>query len=179
MRMYEQHESFTQPSDDGVLVWRYMDFTKLVSLLDTACLFFTRADGFSDPFEGSWPKANIEARNFVPDSVPTEDHEIFKQSIGKMGDVLRKWPKYIALNCWHMNDFESAAMWSIYLKSNDGIAIQTTYAALRDSFTSEHPVYLGLVRYIDYDTQWISAENLLILSHTSERVSNMSVRFEH
>jgi hypothetical protein len=29
----QYHTSFPQPSDPSVLVWRYMDFSKLVSLL--------------------------------------------------------------------------------------------------------------------------------------------------
>ena len=32
-------------------LWRYQDFSKFVSLLDSGKLFFTRADSFDDPFE--------------------------------------------------------------------------------------------------------------------------------
>ena len=35
-----------------------------------------------------------------------------------------------AVNCWHINEHESAAMWDLYLKSNEGIAIQSTYQKL-------------------------------------------------
>ena len=50
--MCEEHPAFSPPSDDAVL-WRYMDFTKFVSLLDRSALFFARADKLNDPFEGS------------------------------------------------------------------------------------------------------------------------------
>ena len=42
----------------------------------------------------------------------------------------------MAINCWHMNDFESEAMWKLYLKSNEGIAIQSTYQRLIDSLSN-------------------------------------------
>ena len=41
--MYQEHPSFNPPSDNATL-WRYMDFTKFVSLLDKSALFFVRAD---------------------------------------------------------------------------------------------------------------------------------------
>lgn len=34
-------------------LWRYQDFPKFVSLLDSGELFFTRADKFEDVFEGA------------------------------------------------------------------------------------------------------------------------------
>ena len=50
--MYKEHEAFAPPPPDAVL-WRYMDFTKFVSLLEKQALFFARADKLEDdPFEG-------------------------------------------------------------------------------------------------------------------------------
>ena len=60
-----------------------------------------------------------------------------------------------------MNDHESAAMWKLYLKSDEGIAIQSTYRRLKDAIVDDEEFYLGAVRYIDYETQWIHAGNLL------------------
>jgi hypothetical protein len=42
--------SFSQPPDSAIL-WRYFSITKLVSMLKTRSLFFTRIDKFEDPFE--------------------------------------------------------------------------------------------------------------------------------
>ena len=63
--MYEEHPIFIQPENEDIKVWRYMDFTKLVSLIDSLRLYFTRADKFEDPFEGSFPKINVAARRKV------------------------------------------------------------------------------------------------------------------
>ena len=66
-----------------------------------------------------------------------------------------------AVNCWHMNEHESAAMWRLYLKSNEGIAVQSTYRKLRDALTDEETIHLGVVKYIDYETDLINNGDLL------------------
>jgi hypothetical protein len=56
-----EHPDFPAGSLDAT-IWRYIDFTKLVSILNSRSLFFARADQFDDPFEGSSTQANVEAR---------------------------------------------------------------------------------------------------------------------
>ena len=158
--MYEPHPIFMQPEDEGVKVWRYMDFTKLVSCIDAQCLFFARADTFDDPFEGSYPKMNVTARKPVPIGIPLDGHERYIKAMARLEEFNKKWPKFTAINCWHMNEHESAAMWKLYLKSNEGIAIQSTYRKLRLSLIDEEKVFLGVVKYIDYEKEWIDAGNL-------------------
>ncbi len=156
--MYEAHDLFLQPESEDVRVWRYMDFTKLVSLIDSRCLYFARADKLGDPFEGSWPKMNVVAREaeyqhllsrLLPEHLP-----IYKEGIDSLKRY-RRWRHCYAINCWHMNEHESAAMWNIYLKSDTGIAIQSTYKKLRDAIIADERVYLGLVNYIDYEHEQI------------------------
>lgn len=159
--MYEAHPVFVQPENENIRVWRYMDFTKLVSLIDSRRLFFTRADKFDDPFEGAWPRINVLARQHVPDGMSAEGREAFARAMASMGDVNRKWPKYNAINCWHMNEHESAAMWKLYLKSDEGIAVQSTYSKFRSALTDDEKIFIGVVKYIDYETEWIDAGNLL------------------
>jgi hypothetical protein len=61
-----------------------------------------------------------------------------------------------------MNEFESAAMWKLHLKSDEGVAIQSTYKRLADSFKETVPeVWIGVVNYIDYEVQRIPTENAL------------------
>jgi hypothetical protein len=160
--MYKEHPSFILPDDTNVKIWRYMDFTKFVALLDTKSLWFTRADRFEDPFEGSYPKMNIIARANIP-GVTEEEKPIITKLVKGSSDVRRNWTHFVAINCWHMSEHESAAMWSLYLKSNEGIAIQSTYQKLRDAFSlADADVHIGKVTYIDYEHQVI--ENADILS---------------
>ncbi len=50
-----------------------------------------------------------------------------------------------------MNNYESAAMWDLYLKNGDGIAIQTTVLNFKNSLdVTDETIYLGEVNYIDY-----------------------------
>lgn len=161
--MYKEHPSFIPPDDANIKIWRYMDFTKFVALLDSKSLWFTRADRFEDPFEGSYPKINIIARANIP-GVSDAEKPVVSKLIKGSSKVRRNWTHHVAINCWHMSEHESAAMWSLYLKSNEGIAIQSTYRNLRDSFSpaAEDDVYIGKVSYIDYDHEVI--ENPSILS---------------
>ena len=60
--MYEANPIFVQPEGEDDRVWRYMDFTKFVSFIESRCLYFARADKLGDPFEGSLPKMTVAAR---------------------------------------------------------------------------------------------------------------------
>ena len=61
-----------------------------------------------------------------------------------------------------MNQYESAAMWNIYSKTSESIAIQSSFKRLKDSFNSNSKkIYIGKVNYADYNTEWIPEGNLL------------------
>ncbi len=136
--MYKEHTVFEKPKDENAKIWRYMDFTKFVSLLDKSALFFTRVDKLGDPFEGSCPEKVIK---FWEKKVGVEYQWGFYEHLNK----------FTAVNCWHLNEYESAAMWKMYLKSNEGIAVQSTFKRLKDSLRDkEHDIFLGKVKYINY-----------------------------
>lgn len=61
--MYKKSPFFKSPESENVKIWRYLDFTKFISLLETNSLYFARADQFNDPFEGSYTKADVQNRN--------------------------------------------------------------------------------------------------------------------
>lgn len=172
--MFHTHPVFVQPDNEMVKVWRYMDFTKLVSLIDSRRLYFTRADKFGDPFEGSWPRINVAARQKAVASAPSNARNLVAKAMTYKGQINKMWPKYHAINCWHMNDHESAAMWRLYLKSDEGIAIQSSYKRLRESIIDDEAVYLGIVKYIDYENEWIEIFNNALSPFVHKRKS-----FEH
>lgn len=154
--MYENHPQLESPKNKDAKLWRYMDFTKFVSLLEKNSLYFARADKFDDPFEGSYSKVNIEKRLYVYTDIP-------KDEIEAMSIRYEKIPKFTFLNCWHLNNFESAAMWNLYLKSNEGISIQSNFKRLTECFHKypDNNVFVGIVKYIDYDKDWIPEGNIL------------------
>ncbi|MCK2045600.1 MULTISPECIES: hypothetical protein [Chromohalobacter] len=65
-----------------------------------------------------------------------------------------KWIRgWAYISCWHADNYESAALWGLYTKTNEAVAIETNYAKLRDVLPEN--VCLGLVNYIDYDREWL------------------------
>ena len=80
-----------------------MDFTKLISLIDSESLYFTRADKFDDPFEGSYPKINVDLRDRYPETVSPKKKKNANRLIKNMAWHNERWPEYIAINCWHIN----------------------------------------------------------------------------
>ena len=127
-------------------------------MLDKQALFFARADRLDDPFEGSYSKANVKLRPVIYKDIPEESLRAMLTQLPKFNKEFRR---FTIINCWHMNEYESAAMWKLYLKSDEGVAIQSTFKRLTESFIkySEHEIYIGKVKYIDYDTEWLPEGN--------------------
>lgn len=154
------HPVFEFPKDVNVKIWRYMDFTKFVSLIDTNKLFFARSDLLGDPYEGSISHFNKTLRPSVyKDLVPPEMLENIPEvleNVSAFNDRQRQWT---FINCWHMNEVESSAMWKIYTQTSEAVAIQSTYQILQNLLPEE--AYIGVVKYIDYETEWLPESNAM------------------
>jgi len=146
---------FTPPPDPDIFIWRYMDLPKYISLLSTKCLYFSRADRLGDPFEGSFPQQNIEARKELLRKFMAEigsEHlapDFYDQSLAAFSDTHKKLVKSVYVSCWHMNPDESAGMWSIYSRDYKGIAVRSTYRRLISSTTKN--INISVVTYIDFE----------------------------
>lgn len=146
-----------------------MDFTKFISMLEHKGLFFSRADLLGDPFEGTNPKLNVEMQNAIFDQWGLSSQQRAQLNKGHV-----QWRKWVVVNCWHMNEHESAAMWNLYAKTNEAIAICSTYQQLRNAL--DQTCYVGKVNYIDYDSAFVGIGNMfhrflskrLSFSHESE-----------
>lgn len=57
-----------------------------------------------------------------------------------------------------MNEYESAAMWKLYSKTNESIAIETTYCKLKNVLPND--IMIGKVRYIDFEKDTINPTNV-------------------
>jgi hypothetical protein len=75
----------------------------------------------------------------------------------QMGEAFRRAVETYLINCWHMNEHESAAMWKLYSTSNEAICVRSTYRRLRRSLPS--CVMVGEVTYINYERQGFSTDN--------------------
>ena len=154
--MYTTHPKIVAPSADAVL-WRYMDLTKLVSLLDRKALHFARSDTFDDPFEGS-VSAITQARRLsrYPNEPPLRVQRV-RETISKAARSI------FYVNCWHQNVAESPVLWKAYVREFDGIAVRTDFQSLCDSFSDcGHSIYAGKVAYKDYNTSDIPIEDAML-----------------
>ena len=151
--MYVEHSLFSPPPPEAVL-WRYLDFTKFVSLLDRHALFFARADKLGDPFEGSYPRANVDTRFGM------SEERFSEKAVQEASDFLRQSRRFTLVNCWHWSDYESAAMWRMYSREHDGIAVKTDFRSLSESLVGNEVIYIGRVSYIDYEEDFIRESNI-------------------
>ena len=160
--MVSQQESppiFVPPKSDGTVIWRFIDFTKLASLFHRESLYFVRSDRLDDPFEGSYPKGSVfmKAALIREMKLKAGDKLIAAlRSIENMRRVVRLWTY---LNSWHMNEYESAAMWKIYTATSEAVAIRSTYKSLREALPDR--VNIGMVSYIDFEKEVIPEANAL------------------
>ena len=138
LNLNAENWEFHDPPPLEAALWRYMDFTKFVSLLEKSELFFARADKLGDPFEG-----------FIPTNNRKDLEAEEKSMYNALSAELRR---FTFISCWHESAHESDAMWKIYSSANSGIAIITTCAALVRSFRTNEQMHLGKVRYIDYNS---------------------------
>ena len=165
MAAHTDHPSFPQPADAGLRVWRYLDFAKLVAMLESQSLHFARVDTLRDPFEGTlsrlefeqWRATAHEAAARHPN--PTPDFE--RAVLDAMLDGTRRLRREMYVNCWHLAQGESEAMWRLYATSGYAIAIESEYRRLVDVLPQVRweESFVGLVKYVDHDADAIPAGN--------------------
>lgn len=161
---YKEHPSFTAPEKRDQKIWRYMNFSKFVSNLDKRALFFTRVDLLEDPFEGSVSKPTVEAREaYYRQLVKEKDFpdEVLEHLLELSPELTQDARRFFFVNCWNMSEYESPALWTIYGKSDDSVAVQSTFSRLVESLDlAERSVHIGRVNYIDYEAEQMPAANL-------------------
>ena len=131
-------------------IWRYVSLAKLLAMLQTRSVFFSKADLFDDGFEGTFTQGSLS------DYATTSGNELPDDLI-----TLARWlPCRSFVSCWHVSDVESAAFWKMYAGSEGAIAIRSSIGALSTAFPELSKLQDNLlimqeirrVRYIDYRT---------------------------
>lgn len=152
--MYEEHPSFKSIADE-TKIWRFMDFTKFCAILENKSLFFTKPEKFIDPWEGYLPKRHYQEESYGEAPYGTPATHI--QHADDMAGLVRS---NFAVNCWHINNSESEAFWRNY--SGRGVAIQTTFRRLKESFNhcDDYAIFIGEVEYKDHEVDLVDIGNL-------------------
>jgi hypothetical protein len=172
--------------DEKQALWRYMDFSKFVAMLQQGGLYFTRAASFSDPFEGAAGIASREIAwnrhylDFFKDAVitpppgypPVKKTEVeVDQEAARLLDQLKTGysrARDLLVSCWHMNDVESEALWQIYCSPGaPGVAVRTNAERLWGATRNEQNANVGKVHYIDFTKRFASGDQRIYCKRSS------------
>lgn len=148
--MYINNPNIKLPKDPNTIIWKYLDLSKFLDLLMSEKLFMSRSDKFEDQYEGTFSEPTFE--------------EIKKLSIDNP-DFLNYYKTHrekVAISSWHINEYESFAMWQIFTQNSEGLAIQSTIGRLQESLVPEinFKQYIGEVNYIDYKKEHIPFDDM-------------------
>jgi hypothetical protein len=141
--MYIDHPELKKPNNENAKIWRYMDLWKFLDMLATSSLHFSRVDCLDDSLEGTWGPSGV--------------FEAYKSQGDNFLNQLKYWEKVFkttgAVSCWNLNEDESEKMWKLYVKSDDGIVIQSTFGDFKKVMQNcERVLYIGLMEYIEYQS---------------------------
>ncbi|MGI0046476.1 MAG: hypothetical protein ACREBB_04725 [Nitrosotalea sp.] len=146
-----------------------MDFAKYVDMLSTNSLYFSRFNKLEDPYEGKLTEFDREMEEkgmeYLKSKWGEKWSEISGDATPERREFLEKLRIDSVVNCWHMNEYESAMMWKLYSDGNFGIVIKSTIGRLGDSFKTNYYVPVYCVRYLDYTKdaigkEWVNNEQL-------------------
>jgi hypothetical protein len=163
------------PSQDQA-IWRFLDLAKFIDILVNNSMWFACVQELvkDDPFEGAFPTAHVQV---AVDSLRKKKEltELTdRQMLASESEFIERLPrscqalrKSMYVNCWHASNYESAAMWSQYVRQ-DGLAIKSTVGRLIESFAEAvHDVRISEITYIDYETQGVDFARTYLYKRTS------------
>ena len=147
--MYKENPNIILPNDDNIIVWKYLDLSKFLEMLLSDRLFMSRSDKFEDQYEGTFSEPTYEEIKKIAANNP------------KFLNYYKSHREKMVISSWHINEYESFAMWQIFTKNNEGLAIQSTLGRLKKSLETERRTeqHIGQVNYIDYKKELIPFED--------------------
>lgn len=130
-------------------LWRYMDLPRLIGLLSSSTLYFSRLDLLrnNDSHEGvvSRDTALIAAERFAA-SDENVQHAANPATAARFMNFLTGRSVY--LSSWHLARGESMAMWRIY-STEYGLAVKSTLKRVTNAIIDERKVDAFRVHYTD------------------------------
>lgn len=186
-RIYWQPLGWEVPRPEVVL-WRYMDFSKLLAILMDRTLWFARADTLGDPFEGArglevnrdiWERMYLDHFKEAIRTAPTKlgstlrmsEESIEKEArrlLSELSKGSERELKFTYVSCWHENEGESEALWRLYCPvGSAGLAIQTTKGALQESLSDPLDITIGRVKYLDFNREFSGVNDAIFRKRKS------------
>jgi hypothetical protein len=186
-------------------LWRFLSLDKFIDLLETQTLYFAPLSSLSesDPFEGFLPASAIKIdrqiikkqfdklentftqiasqKNLSSQAKPFIEYKNkvaeAKKNIKTQHQIIHK---SVCVNCWHVNEYESEAMWRIYSESSKGIALQTNLDLLKTALSQElndKLIQIGMIKYLDFFDENIPLKEYVVDGHLAPLLKRKS--FEH
>jgi len=148
--MYKKNDNIKLPEDPDTIVWKYLDLSKFLDLLMSRKLFMSRSDKFEDQYEGTFSEPTFEEIKRLSENNP------------EFLDYYKSHREKVVVSSWHINEYESFAMWQIFTQNNEGLAIQSTIGRLQKALKPEinYSQFIGEVNYIDYKKEYIPFDNM-------------------
>lgn len=148
--MYKKNDNIKLPDDPDTIVWKYLDLSKFLDLLMSRKLFMSRSDKFEDQYEGTFSEPTYEEIKKLSENNP------------EFLDYYKSHREKVVVSSWHINEYESFAMWQIFTQNNEGLAIQSTIGRLQKALKPEinYSQFIGEVNYIDYKKEYIPFDNM-------------------
>lgn len=148
--MYSSNPNIKLPENPDTIVWKYLDLSKFLDLLISRKLFMSRSDKFEDQYEGTFSEPTFEEMK----KLSADNPEFLK--------YYKSQREKVVVSSWHINEYESFAMWQIFTQNSEGLAIQSTLGRLQKALAPEtnFEQQIGEVNYIDYKKEYIPFDNL-------------------
>jgi hypothetical protein len=148
--VFQNNPNIKLPVNPDTIVWKYLDLSKFLDLLLSKKLFMSRSDKFEDQYEGTFSEPTFEEIKKLAKDNPT------------FLDYYKSHREKVAISSWHINEYESFAMWQIFTQNSEGLAIQSTVGRLQKALEPEkkYSQYIGEVNYIDYKKEYIPFDDL-------------------
>jgi hypothetical protein len=148
--MFLNNSNIKLPEDPDTIVWKYLDLSKFLDLLLSQKLFMSRSDKFEDQYEGTFSEPTFEEIKKLSENNPD------------FLDYYKSKREKVVVSSWHINEYESFAMWQIFTQNSEGLAIQSTIGRLQKALDPEKNFkqFIGQVNYIDYKKEYIPFDDL-------------------
>jgi hypothetical protein len=148
--MYVKNSNITLPENPDTIVWKYLDLSKFLDLLISKKLFLSRSDKFEDQYEGTFSEPTFEEIKKLSENNPA------------FLDYYKSHREKVVVSSWHINEYESFAMWQIFTQNSEGLAIQSTLGRIQSALEYEKDIkqYIGAVNYIDYKKEYIPFDDM-------------------
>lgn len=142
--------------DMSLTVWRYMPFSKFISLLVYQAIWFSKLNILQDEFEGMVPLATKQMMQAhhqeLKKPFPPEQNWQFDEMASRNEQDSRE---LCIVNCWFLGENESERMWREYGGEKESVAIKSTVTQLIDNIGVPHDkdmTSIGRVKYVDLKT---------------------------